>query len=85
MEMYLQARIDDQKWCVKDPHLCAVLSGLWTLRFKWVPFSFFRLFCTGRTCSPKPGKAPVYVYVGSKSILQSRTRQGSQTYYFLNH
>jgi len=62
----------------KNPHQNAVLSGLWTDGSKWAPFSFFRLFCTFRTCTQKPGKAPVYKAVGSKNIFQSRTWQGQQ-------
>lgn len=43
---------------------------------KWVPIGFFRLFCTCRTCSPKPESAPFLNSVGSKHNFQSRAWQG---------
>ena len=57
------------------PAMCRVGRSL-IQRSKWAPCSFFRLLCTGRACSPKPGKAPVFDSVGSKHFFQSRARQG---------
>ncbi len=64
----------------KNPRHNAVLAGLWTWGSKWAPFSFFRLFWPGRTCTPKPGKAPIVIAVGSKNIFQSRAWQGQQVF-----
>jgi len=64
----------------KNPHHNAVLAGLWTWGSKWAPFGFFRLFWSSRTCTPKPGKAPIVIAVGSKNIFQSRARQGQQSF-----
>lgn len=45
--------------------------------------SFFRLFCyQNRTCTPKPGKVPLFYTVGSKHNFQSRTRQGNSVIKF---
>jgi hypothetical protein len=43
---------------IEPPPKCRVGRSL-NHGSKWAPYSFFRLFCKIRTCTPKPGTAPV--------------------------
>lgn len=67
-------------WVEQDPCHNAVLGGLWSIKNRWAPYNFFRLFCTSRTCTPKSEKAPFKWNVGSKNIFQSQTRQGPHSF-----
>ena len=67
-------------WVKQDPCHNAVLGGLWSIKNRWAPYNFFRLFCTSRTCTPKSEKAPFKWNVGSKNIFQSQTRQGPHSF-----
>lgn len=44
---------------------------------RWVPYSFFRLFCTGRTCSPKPEKAPMLMVLGQSTSFNHEHDRGN--------
>ena len=59
------------------PALCRVGSTL-NQRFKGEPSDFFRLFCTSRTCSPKPGVAPKCEVLGQSVSPNHEHGRGNQ-------
>jgi len=60
----------------KPPPKCRVDRSL-NQKIKWALYSFFRLFCTCRTCSPKPGKDPVIKVLEQKTFANHKHGRGN--------
>ena len=59
--------------------MCRVGRSL-NQNIRWAPCNFFRLFCAGRTCSPKSVKVPWFQGVGSKSFLPITNTAGGKSW-----
>ena len=46
-------------------------------KHRWAPCGLFRLFCTCRTCSPKPGPAPFLKVLGQSTSSNHEHGRGS--------
>jgi hypothetical protein len=51
-------------------------------RSKWVPSDFFRLFCSCRTCSPKPQSAPFTLVLGQSTSSNHEHGRGIHLQFF---